>query len=114
MIHVDLLIGGLAENHAPNARLGTTFQRIIGDQFLDLRVGDRFYWQNQKFDAQTASTISKTTLATLLGRDTDSTTIQDNVFAPTKTTASVKPAAALAPSATTPIITNSRPFIFEK
>jgi Animal haem peroxidase len=109
---VDLFIGGLAENHASNARLGETFLKIIRDQFLDIRAGDRFYWQNQKFDAQTASMISSTTLATILRRDTDSTNIQDHVFVPTSTVAQVRPVAAIAPTATAPIITNGRPFIF--
>jgi len=79
---VDLFIGGLAEAHVGNGRLGQTFQKIIGTQFQNLRTGDRFYWQNQRFDPHTASMISSTTLATILRRDTDSTHIQDHVFVP--------------------------------
>jgi peroxidase len=107
---VDLFIGGLAENHASNARLGSTFQKIIGDLFQNLRTGDRFFWQNQKFDPQTSKLISSTSLATILRRDTDSTNIQDHVFVPTATAAR-RPAAVTAPAPAAPVITNGRPFV---
>jgi peroxidase len=108
--NVDLFIGGLAENHASNSRLGPTFQKIIGDQFQNVRAGDRFYWQNQKFDPHTASMIASTSLATILRRDTDSTNIQDHVFVPTSSGAAVKPAARTA--AGTAVDTHGRPFLF--
>jgi hypothetical protein len=108
---VDLFIGGLAEQHVNNARLGQTFQKIIGTQFQNLRTGDRFYWENQKFDPRTDRMISSTSLATLLRRDTDSTNIQDHVFVPTNTAQRARPATLVAPS-TTPVDTHGRPFIF--
>jgi peroxidase len=37
---VDLFIGGLAEYHAPGVMVGETFQRIIAQQFENLRDGD--------------------------------------------------------------------------
>jgi peroxidase len=77
---VDLFMGGLAEAHAPGANVGPTFQAIIADQFTRLRSGDRFYWQNAGFDQQTAQMISKTTLATLLNRDTVGTAAADDLF----------------------------------
>lgn len=77
---VDLFIGGLAEAHAPNAVVGPTFQRIIGDQFSALRDGDRFFWLNQGFDAATTSMISNTTLADIILRNTDTTAMQQHVF----------------------------------
>ena len=111
--NLDLFIGGLAENHASTGgRLGQTFQQIILDQFVRLRDGDRFYWQNQKFDAQTHNMIASTTLATILRRNTDSTNIQDHVFVPTSNAARATAAAGVAPSLTAPVITNGRPFIF--
>ncbi len=67
---VDLFIGGLAEKHAAGANVGPTFQAIIADQFQALRAGDRFFWQNQGFDPQTAAMIGKTTLTNLLQRNT--------------------------------------------
>jgi peroxidase len=78
---VDLFMGGLAETHAPGAVVGPTFQKIIAGQFEALRAGDRFFWLNQGFNQQLASTISKTTLGDLIKRDTDtSVTLQPNVF----------------------------------
>jgi hypothetical protein len=79
--NVDLFMGGLAEAHAPGARVGPTFQQIIWRQFENLRAGDRFFWQNQAFDPATAAMISHTTLTTLMLRDTDTTaTLPANLF----------------------------------
>lgn len=78
--NVDLFMGGLAESHAPGAIVGPTFQAIIADQFYRLRVGDRFWWQNEGFDAHTAATISGTTLADIIERNAPITNEQPNVF----------------------------------
>jgi hypothetical protein len=78
--NVDLFMGGLAENHAPGALVGQTFQAIIASQFASLRAGDRFFWLNEPFDPQTAAAIAHTTLADLILRDTDTTSIQPEVF----------------------------------
>jgi hypothetical protein len=77
---VDLFIGGLAEKHARAAQVGPTFQAIIARQFEALGSGDRFYRQNQPFDRTTAYMIGNTTLAAIIPRDTDTTTLQANVF----------------------------------
>ena len=78
--NVDLFIGGLAENHAPGADVGQTFQTIIADQFDALESGDRFFWLNQGFDPATAEMISQTTLADIIERDTGTPAEQPNVF----------------------------------
>jgi peroxidase len=78
--NVDLFLGGLAENHAPGADVGQTFQAIIADQFNALRTGDQFFWQNENFDPKTAQMISQTTLADILERDTGTPAEQPNVF----------------------------------
>jgi len=83
---VDLFMGGLAEKHARGAVVGQTFQIIIASQFHDLRTGDRFFWQNQRFDRRTAEMISNTTLATLMKRDTDSTNVPPHLFIAETTT----------------------------
>jgi peroxidase len=70
----------LAEPHAAGAIVGPTFQAIIADQFQRLRAGDRYFWQNEGFDPQTAWMISKTTLATILKRNTATPNLQANVF----------------------------------
>lgn len=77
---VDLFLGGVAENHAPGADVGETFQAIIGDQFTRLRAGDQFWWQNQGFDQQTETMIGQTTLADIIGRTTGTPALQSNVF----------------------------------
>jgi peroxidase len=77
---LDLFIGGLAENHIPGTRVGPTFLNILSRQFQALRSGDRFFWQNENFDSQTAQTISNTTLAQIILRDTDTTSVQSRVF----------------------------------
>ncbi|MFW7381725.1 MAG: peroxidase family protein [Oligoflexus sp.] len=42
---VDLWVGGLSEDHRPGAMVGELFARIIEDQFVRLRDGDRFWYQ---------------------------------------------------------------------
>jgi peroxidase len=83
---VDLFIGGLAEQHAQGAVVGPTFQAIIGEQFDALRAGDRFFWLNQGFDPQTTQMISRTTLADIILRNTDTTSLPPNVFIAGSTT----------------------------
>ena len=79
--HVDLFMGGLAEAHVPGTVLGPTFEVITAYQFYCLRAGDRFFWQNESFDAKTAAMISNTTLTDLMKRDTDTTAhLQSNLF----------------------------------
>ena len=75
---VSLFIGGLAETHASGSMLGETFQRIIGDQFENLRDGDRLWWQNQGFDAQTTQEIKNTTLSDIILRNTDTSAMQQD------------------------------------
>ncbi|XP_043228923.1 peroxidase-like [Amphibalanus amphitrite] len=41
---VDLFIGGLSERRARGAQVGPTFQCLIGQQFFDVRYGDRFFY----------------------------------------------------------------------
>jgi peroxidase len=78
--NLDLFMGGLAEKHAPGARVGRTFQSIIAAQFEALRAGDRFFWQNQAWDQPTRTMLGSATLATLIKRNTDTTMLQPNVF----------------------------------
>src|SRR3954471_11822440 len=81
---IDLWTGGLAEDHVAGSIIGPTFGKIIGDQFTALRDGDRFYFENQKFDPHTLSQIKDTTLSDLILRDTDTTAIQSDAFVATE------------------------------
>jgi peroxidase len=95
---IDLWTGGLAEDHVAGSVIGSTFGKIIGDQFTALRDGDRFYFENQKFDPHTLSQIKDTTLSDLILRDTDTTAIQSDAFVATErhsgTTGEVDPQGA--------------------
>lgn len=77
---IDFWTGGLSENHAPGALIGETFQTVIAMQFEALRDGDRFWFENQGFDAKTLQQIQQTTLADIILRNTDTQHIQDDVF----------------------------------
>jgi peroxidase len=81
---IDLWTGGLAEDHVPGTIIGSTFGKIIGDQFTALRDGDRYYFENQNFDKQTLSEIKGTTLSDLILRDTDTTAMQSDAFVATE------------------------------
>jgi hypothetical protein len=78
--NVGLWTGGLSENHVAGAMVGETFQAIIARQFEALRDGDRLWYQNQGFDAQTLREIEGATLADIILRNTDIDHIQDDVF----------------------------------
>jgi Animal haem peroxidase len=80
---VDLWTGGLSEDSAPGALVGTTFQQIIGDQFTALRDGDRFYFENQGFDPKTLQTIKDTTLSDIMVRNTSIDHLQADAFVAT-------------------------------
>ena len=41
---LELFSAGLAENPVPGGLLGPTFTCIIGRQFHNIRVGDRWVW----------------------------------------------------------------------
>jgi Animal haem peroxidase/RTX calcium-binding nonapeptide repeat (4 copies) len=77
---VDLWTGGLAEDHAAGAMIGETFGTIIAQQFENLRDGDRYWYENQGFDAKTLNQIENTTLSDIIARDTDTNFIQPDVF----------------------------------
>jgi len=77
---IDLWTGGLAEKVVPGAFLGSTFQSIVADQFERLRDGDRLWYENQGFDADTLQDIRNTSLKDIILRDTDTHDLQDDIF----------------------------------
>jgi Ca2+-binding RTX toxin-like protein len=81
---IDLWTGGLAEDHVAGSVIGSTFGKIIGDQFTALRDGDRYYFENQNFDEHTLNEIKSTTLSDLILRDTDTTAMQSDAFIATE------------------------------
>lgn len=43
---IDLWIGGLLEDKAPDSLLGPVFGNIIAEQFSRLKRGDRYFFEN--------------------------------------------------------------------
>lgn len=74
---IDLWMGGLAEDHLPGSSMGATFTRIIVDQFIRLRAGDRFWYQAQPNQVPNMQNV---TLASIIRRNTKLTKLQGNVF----------------------------------
>lgn len=79
---IDLWVGGLAE--APlseqGSQLGELFQAIIVKQFVDLRDGDRFWYENYLTQDE-LDFVSGVTLARVIRDNTSiGSELQDNVF----------------------------------
>ncbi len=78
--HVDVWIGGLAEDHYKRAMVGKLIYTILVDQFERLRDGDRFFYLNALPNFQVRK-LEATTLADVIRRNTTiNREIQDNVF----------------------------------
>jgi len=64
---VDLFTGGMAEKPVVGGIVGPTFACIIGQQFLNLRKGDRFWYENGNhpgaFSIKQLQQIRKTSLS---------------------------------------------------
>lgn len=77
--HIDLWVGGLAEDHVPGGSVGETFTRILADQFERTRDGDRFWYQNV-LRGEALAQVDRTTLADVIARNTGVEGLQRNVF----------------------------------
>ena len=77
--NIDAFVGLLAEDHVDGAAVGETLQAVLVDQFVRLRDGDRFYYENN-FSQQEIKQIEDVTFSDLIRRNTDTTIIQDNAF----------------------------------
>ncbi len=76
---IDLFIGGLAEDPLDGSMLGALFQAIILDQFIRLRDGDRF-WYEERLSQSDVNDIDALKLSDIIERNTDIDVIQDNPF----------------------------------
>jgi len=76
---IDLWVGILAEDPLPGSNLGPTGQKIIIDQFLRMRDGDRFWYQNE-FGGSLLREIEQTRLSDILKRNASMNNLQNNVF----------------------------------
>ena len=79
---LDLFIGGLAEDHLPDALIGPTFACLCALTFKNLRDGDRFYYENPNtFTTDQRNQIEATTLSRIIcDNGDDITTIQPDAF----------------------------------
>jgi hypothetical protein len=77
--NIDLLVGGLAEDHVPGSAVGPTFQAILADQFERTRAGDRLWFENT-FAGSDLEALEQVTLADVIRWNTQLTNLQDNVF----------------------------------
>jgi hypothetical protein len=78
--HIDPLIGMLAEDHLPDSALGETMDALIRDQFIRLRDGDPFYYENDPELEGIESDLSSTRLSHIILQNTDIESLQCNVF----------------------------------
>ncbi|HXV38592.1 MAG TPA: peroxidase family protein [Nitrosopumilaceae archaeon] len=81
---IDLWVGGLAEDHASGAMVGETIKAVLSDQFIRLRDGDRFWYQNDPFFdyyKDFKKDVENITLADIVRLNTDiDDELQDNAF----------------------------------
>lgn len=76
---IDLWVGGLAEDHVDGGSLGETFQRIIVQQFEQLRSADRFWYENRLAESE-VEWVNGNSLADIIERNTTADNLQGNVF----------------------------------
>jgi len=72
---IDLFVGGISEIAVNDGILGPTFTCIVANQFRNLKFGDRFWYENTDhlgtFTSSQITSIQKTTITSLLCRNTD-------------------------------------------
>lgn len=69
--HLDLWTGNLCEPHLVGTNLGETMTTLFIDQFVRLRDGDRFYFENEEvYPLDFIYTILETTFADVIRRNT--------------------------------------------
>jgi hypothetical protein len=79
--NIDAFEGGLAEEPLPGSNFGPLFQRIMVDQFTNLRDGDRFFYLNEPFSPSEKVILEQgDTLAKVIEANTGITNLQKHVF----------------------------------
>lgn len=78
---VDPWVGGISEDHAPDAQVGELIATVLADQFTRLRDGDLFWYRRDPaFSASELATLEATRLSDVIRRNSGITNLQDNVF----------------------------------
>ncbi len=79
--NIDVWIGLLAEDHVENTIFGETLLQIMKDQFLRLRDGDRFYYENDPaFTREEITEIKNTKIHDIIMRNSDLSIMPYEVF----------------------------------
>lgn len=68
--NLDLWVAGLIEEKYEDSMLGETFTKIIAEQFIKIRDGDRFWYENRLTPSQ-IEYIKNTKLSYIIRRHTD-------------------------------------------
>ncbi|MCB0655564.1 MAG: T9SS type A sorting domain-containing protein [Saprospiraceae bacterium] len=87
---LDAWVGMLAEDHMTDAMFGPTAMYIIKKQFMDLRDGDRFYYENDPvLTSEEKAEIKATRLADVIQRNTGLKNIPYEIFKVKESTTSI-------------------------
>lgn len=80
--NIDVFVGGILEDQVEGGRVGPLFQCLLIEQFVRLRDGDRFYYENPSvFKPEQLTQIKEYTLARVICDNSDNITrIQRDVF----------------------------------
>ena len=82
---IDPWVGMLAEKPLPNSLFGETINKIMEVQFLALRDGDRFYFENDPMlSDEEIQAIKETKFRDIIVRNTGIELMQSNVFRATE------------------------------
>jgi hypothetical protein len=77
---IDAMIGLLAEAKVVNSSFGGTLGNIIAEQYRRARDADRYWFENNQFDAQTLRQIQATRLVDVLRRNFNLAVLPPDVF----------------------------------
>lgn len=79
--NIDPWVGFLSEDHMEYSLFGETVMKIVGQQFLNLRDGDRYFYQRDPFISSTnLEFIQSSSLAKIIMRNSEVVALQPNVF----------------------------------
>ena len=78
--NIDPWVGMLAEDHVQGSSVGPTHMAAIIDQFVRLRDGDRFWYQNAGFTTSDIQMIENTKLSDVLFRTSGVAGLPSNAF----------------------------------
>jgi len=77
---MDLWVAGLAEKPTGDALVGEVFQRIIKQQFENIRDGDAAWYENDQFSAKELKKLKRLKLSQVIKRNTGIKRLKRNVF----------------------------------